>query len=300
MCFPGRISSVPTAFPTTNGKAMNIMKHPRGQKRRTSVGFRCWCWGVAMLLPLFSGGCARVTPVTEPTPADLQVTADALKSAVREAQRNAAELRTELDAQRRELADAQVARAQLQGMLQETERRLADARQIIDLQREELAEARSERERVAQAVQPAPHRPRQSTKGPSRGKILPSVSEGLAQRSTAQDGPLEQLAAIIKPAGDTEQAVPLEHETGLDVIMPSAVQSSAVSAPAGGAELKTIVVRSGDTLLALARRHKVGLTALRTVNGLSGDRILAGRTLRLPEPRVQQAAIPPPSGTVVQ
>ncbi|MBS0169839.1 MAG: LysM peptidoglycan-binding domain-containing protein [Nitrospira sp.] len=278
---------------------MNIMKHPRVYKRQTSVKFQCWCWGLAMLLPLFSGGCARVTPVSEPTPADLQVTADALKAAVREAQRNAAELRTELDAQRRELADAQVARAQLQGMLQETERRLADARQIIDLQREELAEARSERERLAQAVPPAPHRPRQSTKGPARGKGLPSVSEGPAQTllgkgvSVEQPAPIEQVA-VSDPTG------PREPEMVSEVVAPPVVQSSAVFTSSGDGEMKTIVIRSGDTLSALARRHKVGVTALRTLNGLSGDRILTGRTLRLPEPRLQQAAIPPPSGTVVQ
>lgn len=264
------------------------------------MGFRCWCWVVAMLLSLFSSGCARVTPTSEPTPADLQVTADALKAAVREAQRNAADLRTELDAQRKELADAQVARAQLQGMLQETERRLADARQIIDLQREELAEARSERERVALAVQPSPHRPRQSAKGPSRGKSLSSASERLAHSSTAQDVPVEQPAAMIEPAGGSDQALPLEHEMGTGSMVFPAVQSSAASVPGGEGDVKTIVIRSGDTLLALARRHKVSVTALRVLNGLSGDRILTGRTLRVPEPRLQQAAMPPAIGTAVQ
>ena len=103
---------------------------------RTVVGVRFGCSIVATLSLLFWGGCARVTPSPESTPTDLQVAADSLKTAVREAQRTAAELRTELEEQRKELADAQVARAQLQGMLRETERRLADARQVIELQRE--------------------------------------------------------------------------------------------------------------------------------------------------------------------
>ena len=99
---------------------------------RTVVGLRFGCSIVATMSLLFWGGCARVTPSPESTPTDLQVAADSLKTAVREAQRTAAELRTELEEQRKELADAQVARAQLQGMLRETERRLADARQVIE------------------------------------------------------------------------------------------------------------------------------------------------------------------------
>ena len=70
MSFRGLILSVPTAFPTTNGKAMNIMIHPTIQKRRLGIGFRCWCWVVALLLPYGSTGCARVTPLSEPTPTD--------------------------------------------------------------------------------------------------------------------------------------------------------------------------------------------------------------------------------------
>ena len=132
---------------------------------RTVVGLRFGCSIVATMSLLFWGGCARVTPSPESTPTDLQVAADSLKTAVREAQRTAAELRTELEEQRKELADAQVARAQLQGMLRETERRLADARQVIELQREELTSAHTERERVAQTVAPLHSRLQQPPNG---------------------------------------------------------------------------------------------------------------------------------------
>ncbi len=43
-----------------------------------------------------------------------------------------------------------------------------------------------------------------------------------------------------------------------------------------------IRVRSGDTLSELAQRHGTSVSALRSANGLAGDRIYAGRTLRLP------------------
>jgi len=148
---------------------------------------------------LFWGGCARVTPSPESTPTDLQVAADSLKTAVREAQRTAAELRTELEEQRKELADAQVARAQLQGMLRETERRLADARQVIELQREELTSAHTERERVAQTVAPLHSRLQQ----PPNGVRL--------QRKRASSSP---DGAVPAPRDTQEQSAvkPLENE----------------------------------------------------------------------------------------
>lgn len=286
MSFRGPSLSVRTGFLTTNGNAMNIMIHPTIHRWRMSVRLRCWCWGVAMLLPCVSIGCSRVTPISEPSPIDLQVTADSLKAAVREAQRTAAELRTELDAQRKDLADAQLARAQLQGMLQETERRLADARQIIDLQREELAEARSERERMAQAVQPPHNQPRQLATGPARRKSLPAVPEGVAQTSMGKDLPVEQPATVLEQAG-SNRALPPDGQAGSGPIVSPAVESAAVFTPAGEPQVGTIVVRRGDTLWAIARRHRIGVNALRSVNGLSGDRIVVGRTLRLPEPRLQ-------------
>lgn len=297
MCFLGLILSVPTGFPTTNGKAMHIMMYPTNHRRRTGNGFRCWCWVAATLIVSFSTGCSRVTPISEPTPTDLQVTADSLKAAVREAQRTAAELRTELDAQRKELADAQVARAQLQGMLQETERRLADARQIIDLQREELAAARSDRERVAQSIQPPQGRTQQSTTaGVSRRKRLSSAPEGIAQASTGKDVHLDQPASVIEQGGSFQALAP-ESQAGALVLPPELPASAAM--PTGESPLRTVVVRSGDTLWAIAKRHKIGMNALRSLNGLSGDRILIGRTLRVPEPRLQQPAIQP-VGAIVQ
>ncbi|CAN5708402.1 hypothetical protein BH23GEM6_BH23GEM6_11530 [soil metagenome] len=41
-------------------------------------------------------------------------------------------------------------------------------------------------------------------------------------------------------------------------------------------------VRRGDNLTVIARRHGVTVTALRSANGLRGDRIRAGQTLRIP------------------
>ncbi|NKI34043.1 LysM peptidoglycan-binding domain-containing protein [Wenzhouxiangella sp. XN79A] len=43
-----------------------------------------------------------------------------------------------------------------------------------------------------------------------------------------------------------------------------------------------IEVRPGDSLSVLARRHDTSIDALRKANGLNGDRLIAGQTLRLP------------------
>src|SRR5512134_2716905 len=92
--------------------------------------------------------CGELEPIVEPEIVDLQLTLDTLRTQVRDAQRNLAEVRAELESRRQELADAQVARAQLEGRVREAERRVAEARHVIELQREELIAARIERERV--------------------------------------------------------------------------------------------------------------------------------------------------------
>lgn len=294
MCFQDPILSGPTECPTTNGKAMNTMMIQQDSAVcRTIVGLRFGCWIMAALSLSFWGGCARVTPGPEPTPSDLQVTADSLKIAAREAQRTATELRTALEEQRKELADAQVARAQLQGMLRETERRLADARQVIELQREELASARIERERFAQTLRPLHSRLRQSS----------AVPPGQPTRASGQDSIVPASAgtqdqAVVSAPSHEEESVPHPSPiAGGDEPVSDAPHGVpvAISMPAAMAPVRTIVVQGGETLWRLARRHKVDLEALRSLNGLSSNLIIAGRTLRLPEPRLQQAAIEPVS-----
>lgn len=44
----------------------------------------------------------------------------------------------------------------------------------------------------------------------------------------------------------------------------------------------THVVKSGDTLGRIARTHKTTVEKLRSINGLTSDRILVGQVLKLP------------------
>ncbi|MEP6889781.1 MAG: hypothetical protein ABI955_03675, partial [Nitrospirota bacterium] len=103
------------------------------------VGALC---AVGFASGLFAG-CGELEPMREPERVELELTTDTLKASVRDAQRMIAELRADLEAQRRELAEAQIARAQLDGQVREAERRIIEARQVIEFQREELATVRS-------------------------------------------------------------------------------------------------------------------------------------------------------------
>jgi LysM repeat protein len=267
--------------------------------RRVVGGLRAGCWAMSLVLVPVWGGCARLAPHPDSLPSDLQVTADSLKIAVREAQRTAAELRTELDEQRKELADAQVARAQLQGMLRETERRLAEARQVIELQREELASARIEREKVAQTFPSIPGPLLQPSGGASSQDKHTLSESDQARVGPAPDKAREQPVVSLL---SSEEAIAQSSSLAPDAAPLSGRSQSAPVAGKGPevtGQPRTIVIQAGDTLWRLARRHKVGLEALRLLNGLQNNLIVTGRTLRLPEPRLQHAAMQPVSQDIL-
>jgi LysM repeat protein len=178
-----------------------------GEKRRPllcSLFRQAVLPGLACVLILPMVGCAELEPMVEPEVADLQLTVETLKTQVREAQRTAAELRTELEARRQELAEAQVARAQLEGKLREAERRVAEARQIISLQREELAAARSERERITRSSAQLQNRMKRLQKSLHRVGDLPEAFPEdplLEGQPVASQGPAGRT--VIVKAGDT-------------------------------------------------------------------------------------------------
>jgi FOG: LysM repeat len=277
--------------------AVTIMNQQNLPLPRMSAGLRVGCWATSLLCAALWGGCARLEPIAPAASSDLQVTVDSLKTAVREAQRTAGDLRTELIEQRKELADVQVARAQLQGMLRETERRLGEARQIIELQREELASARIERERLAQAARPLHSRLRQSaTMVPNQGKKSQADPEVIISAAVNMRG-----KADVLPLPNEEESIPQSSADNADVgpvseePRPATVSRSEVAVVS---PVRTIVIQEGDTLWRLSRRHKVNLEALRLLNGLPDHRIVSGRTLRLPEPRLHHV-VPQPASIAV-
>lgn len=158
--------------------------------------------------------CGELEPIVEPEIVDLQLTLDTLRTQVRDAQRNLAEVRAELESRRQELADAQVARAQLEGRVREAERRVSEARHVIEVQREELLAARAERERVFRSSSHS-HGQMKQLHSPS---ATPAVNAFPAKRAATaaalrQTPPIEQI--IVKP-GDTLWSLARRYRIGLN------------------------------------------------------------------------------------
>jgi LysM repeat protein len=224
--------------------------------------------------------------MVEPEMVDLQLTVDTLKTQVRDAQRNLAEVRAELESRRQELADAQVARAQLEGRVREAERRVTEARHVIELQREELMAARAERERVFRSSSQSQNQMRQFQ------KKMP--------KSENPDG--GEPAGAIAPAGASLQKSSNTAATprnATPVVNAQPVKVSATPAALRQGELpveqqnqktpvRHITVKQGDTLWSIARRYRIGLNRLRSLNHLNGDQIMVGQALSVSEHRAVQ------------
>ncbi len=235
-------------------------------------------------------GCGELEPMREPEVADLELTTVTLKASVRDAQRTVVELRTDLETRRRELAEAQVARAQLEGRVREAERRVIEARQVIELQREELASARTERERVS----------RSSLQLQGQMKRLQKQFSKTGESAPAHDGqeaaPLSSGGAMRK--GQKSMPVPAQvnepsefPETPQMVATPAAVTKVPINRePSSEVEqqrtpTKHVSVKPGDTLWRIARKYRVNVEDLRTLNQMTDNRIVIGQALWLPDDR---------------
>jgi membrane-bound lytic murein transglycosylase D len=120
-------------------------------------------------------------------------------------------------------------------------------------------------------------------------------------------GPASSLAAIAQAAGtttaelrqlnphlklnrtrnDRPSMVRIPHGSGpaFAADWPSVRQRAAqaqASPPASAPRVRQYRVRQGDNLTVIARRHGVTVNQLRQANGIRGDRIRAGSTLRIP------------------
>ncbi|MCI0428775.1 MAG: LysM peptidoglycan-binding domain-containing protein [Nitrospiraceae bacterium] len=259
---------------------------PRAYLPTVRVGVLC---AVGFASALFAG-CGELEPMREPEVVDLELTTDTLKASVRDAQRTVAELRTDLEARRRELAEAQVARAQLEGRVREAERRVIEARLVIELQREELAAARTERARVS----------RSSLQLQSQMKQLQQQLARRGKSGPAHDGqevaPFSSSGAMRK--GQKAMQIPAQRnqpseflETAQMVVTPAVVMHEPANRePSSGVEeqrtpTKHLFVKPGDTLWSIAQKHRVNVEHLRTFNQLTDNMIVIGQTLWLPDDR---------------
>ena len=235
-------------------------------------------------------GCGELGPMREPEVVDLQLTTDTLKASVRDAQRMVAELRADLEARRLELAESQVARAQLEGRVREAERRVIEARQVIELQREELAVAWTERERMSRSRLQLQGQMKQLQKQLSKTGESGSANDGREAALLPSSGVMRKgQKAMQVPA---QRSQPSEFlETPQMVTPPSTVMQVPVNhepSSAVGRQMastKHVSVKPGDTLWSIARKYRVNVEHLRTLNQLTDNRIVIGQALWLPDDR---------------
>lgn len=235
---------------------------------------------------LLMAGCGELEPMIEPEVQDLQLTVDTLKTQIRDSQRVMAELRTELESRRQELADAQVAKAQLEGRVREAERRVAEARHVINLQREELAAARTERERISRSSAQLQSHMRKLQ------KHIPKV-EGTEERdpsiAPASTGAVSKKAPRVTAVPTETDPEPLVSASPQEAtVSPAAMitrQPSMGASIANGsqsAQVRSVSVKPGDTLWGIAHRYQVDLRQLRALNRLTGNNISVGQAIWVP------------------
>lgn len=242
----------------------------------------------AGLMTVSMTGCGELEPIDEPETLDLQLTIDTLRTQFRDAQRNATELRAEIEARRQELADAQVARAQMEGRVREAERRLVEARQVIELQREELIAARTEREKIFRSRAPVQGRMKQRRK-PSPQSVKPDDHTQDTAPTSAGALMRQQQNALVLPTLTDDLSVTVPSARGL--VTPATLKTeSSVGGEksehiASSAPVRHISVKPGDTLWSLARKYGVSVKQLQSLNHLTDNLIIVGQALRVPENR---------------
>jgi LysM repeat protein len=216
----------------------------------------------------------------------LQVTQAALKAESMQSQRTIAELRAELQGLQQELGAARAAQARLDGEQREAQRRAQEAQRAVEAQREELVRTREERDRLTaftrelqgQMVELGRLRQQVGEAGrdQSRLQALEQAIERHTKELTELKAAMEKITtrSKTKPAGGTT-AAPIYKEVA---------DRPARSGESAGSGSRTVIVERGDTLWDLARRHRVRLADLMTVNNLTSDLIRPGQELLLPEP----------------
>lgn len=250
------------------------------------VGALC---AVGFASALFAG-CGELEPMREPEVVDLELTTDTLKASVRDAQRTVAELRTDLETRRMQLAEAQVARAQLEGRVREAERRVIEARQVIELQREELAAARTERARMSRSSLQLQSLMKQLRKQLSRTGTSGPADDGQEAAPLPSSGAVRKDQKAMQVPAQRNHPSELLETPQMVATPPDAIQVPANREPSSGDEQQRtpanhVSVKPGDTLWSIAQKYRVNVEHLRTLNHLTDNRIVIGQALWLSDDR---------------
>lgn len=118
------------------------------------------------------------------------------------------------------------------------------------------------------------------------GLPAPAPAQGAAALATAVvPSPTPTLAleeSYVPPPEPPSPASVLESPQPIESAAPQAVAIKAAPPAADSAAFTVYVVKAGDTLTRIARRHGTTVRALRVTNGLKVDRIIVGQKLRVP------------------
>lgn len=252
-----------------------------GHASLSKVNVRVGVWLMMIWGGGFFAGCGPLEPIVEQEVSDLQLTADTLRTALRDSQRTIAELRSEIEFRRQELADSQIARAQLDGRIHEAERRLIEARHVIDLQREELTASRVERQRVSQVGAALQNQLKQLQKQLSRiGKSGEHSGEAGGAPANLSLSNIHSSTAHPVNMGPTGQGSDIPRVTGASI---TTMQGEKVDrATAQDHASSSLSVKPGDTLWSIAQRFHITVQDLKAANGLGDNRIHVGQALWLP------------------
>ncbi len=288
MCIRGRILLGPMECPITSGNSgMSVNGRTLCCLCKAFQWNEAWrSFGIGLIL-LNLVACRALDLHGGPSMSDLQLTVDVLNVSLKDAQREMAELRAEVEARNQELAETQVIRAQLEGRVREAEHRLSEARHVIGLQREELAESRADRERTARTGAVLQGQLKQLRKQLSRlekqasGDVSPTIMDLPVEK---QPRPVSVGMKETVSLGDSPEGrrVP----SPLDEAMSGAISVDRGEILAQSLTLATrsrVVIKHGDTLWSLAKQYRTSVYQLMAANALSRDYIQAGQSLWLPE-----------------
>ena len=161
-----------------------------------------------------------------------------------------------------------------------------------EAQREELVRTREERDRLAaisrelQAQLVELGRLRQQVGEAGRDQSRLQAIEQAIERQTKELAELKSAMQKLSPRAKQKPtsarlAVPMYKDVS---DQPALSADSAESAESAESASRTVIVERGDTLWGLARKHRVRLSELISVNALTSDLIRPGQELLLPEP----------------
>jgi LysM repeat protein len=248
---------------------------------------------------------------SSPSIKDYQMMQAVYKSESAKDQQTIAGLRAELDRVQRDLQTVQNSRAALEAKVADAVRRFEQQRDELNRAKderpqlaqtgrqlaEELARARDERAQFTQTARQLTQqvaeleRLRQSLADVARDQTRMQTLEATLEKQSKELTELKtKRTAAAAPAKKSPKAAavpgaaPAISDGGPAPGAAGANPAPATSgATAAALSPRTIIVKPGDTLTALARKHGVAVAQLKDLNQLEGDRILIGQPLVIPD-----------------